>query len=213
MSRQLILVRHGPVSDAFGQEGQKSHGRYLGRTEAPLSEAWRGQAGPLARFVRSRGTAACACSPQLRARQTAEAILASPACPVGADVRLDDDLREIDFGQWEGKTFEEIAATSPGAVRQWAEFREDFQFPGGESVGGFLARARRAAMRLAAEKSDVAMAVTHGGVIRAMICHFLGLPARNYILFDIRPGSCAVITLFDGKGILAGLNVPHEGAA
>ena len=48
--------------------------------------------------------------------------------------------------------------------------------------------------------------VTHGGVIRAMICRLLGLPPRDYLLFDTRCASLSVVDIFDGKGVLAGLN-------
>jgi broad specificity phosphatase PhoE len=148
----------------------------------------------------------CFCSPLLRARQTAEVILKNLHLPV----HTDDDLREIDFGAWECKTFEEVVAADARAVKRWAEFDQRFTFPGGESLGGFLARIRRMARRLANDPASTVLAVTHGGVIRMMICHFLGLRPRNYVLFDVAHASCAVIDLFDGKGVLTGLNLGSQ---
>jgi alpha-ribazole phosphatase/probable phosphoglycerate mutase len=49
--------------------------------------------------------------------------------------------------------------------------------------------------------------MTHGGVIRTMICLALGLDAKNYLLFDVRPASLTVLELFDQGGVLSGLNL------
>lgn len=160
------------------------------------------QARGLAKLVRSKGPGRCFCSPLVRASQTAEVIGNS----TGLRVEVDKDLREIDFGQWEGKTFGQIAAEDPEAIDRWAEFSEEFAFPGGESVGGFLTRIRRAAHHLEEDPADVVVAVTHAGVIRGMICHLLGLPSRHYLLFDVRHAACTTIDLADGKGVLSGLN-------
>ena len=156
----------------------------------------------MAPLIQARGPATSYCSPLLRARQTADCIVPQALLPI----QIDDDLREIDFGLWEGKTFDEIAVEDPAAVGRWAQFCEDFTFPEGDSVGGFLARIRRAADRLAHDGADTVLAITHGGVIRAMICHFLGLNPRQYVLFNVRCATCATIDLFDGKGVLSGLN-------
>jgi broad specificity phosphatase PhoE len=120
---------------------------------------------------------------------------------------IDEDLREIDFGQWECKTFEQMAAADAAAVERWAAFDRGFAFPGGESLRGFLARVRRCAKRLCADEAETVLAVTHGGVIRMMICHLLGLRPRQYVLFDVGNAACAVVNVFEGKGVLSALNL------
>ena len=137
-------------------------------------------------------------SPLLRARQTSEILLKDTRL----SAQFDDDLREIDFGRWECKTFEEITAEDAGAVKRWAAFDHRFAFPGGESLGGFLARMRRSARRLSEDPAPTVLVVTHGGIIRAMICHFLGLRPRQYVLFHIAHAACTVIDLYDGHGVL-----------
>ena len=57
------------------------------------------------------------------------------------------------------------------------------------------------------------LAVTHGGVIRTMICHLLGLEPRNYLAFDVPYSAMAVIDLFDGRGVLAALVRPEMAEA
>jgi alpha-ribazole phosphatase len=200
MARRLMLIRHAAPSGGGGD-------RLLGSTDLPLGPEGITQARALAPALRRRGPAACYCSPLLRARQTADCLI--PETPL--IVQTDEDLREIDFGLWEGRTFSEIAVENPAAVARWAQFCEDFVFPEGDSIGDFLTRVRRVADRLVHDGADSVLVVTHGGVIRAMICHLLGLPPRQYVLFNIRCATCTTIDLFDGKGVLTGLNESFAG--
>lgn len=205
MARRLLLVRHGPVAEGHARQ-------YVGSMEPPISADWASQS--LASWVQSLKPAKCYCSPQLRARQTFDLI----ARPQGLAGQLEEDLREIDFGRWEGKTFEQIQAEDPTAAAAWADFREDFTFPDGEAVSAFIARTARAARRLAEGPAEVVLVVTHGGVVRMLICHLLGLPTRHFLLFDVRRGGCAVVDVFDGgkshkgcgTGVLSGLNLPAQ---
>ena len=59
---------------------------------------------------------------------------------------------------------------------------------------------------MAEDKSEVVLAVAHGGVIRSMICELLGLDARCYVLFEVGTASLTTIELFGDKGVLAELN-------
>ena len=195
MACQLLLVRHAAIAPQYA-------GRYVGSTDVPADARGLHQARTLASLVRFRKPDRCYCSPLVRARQTADVICET----TDLQLQVDDDLREVDFGRWECKTFEEIAADAPEAVNRWAASSEEFTFPGGESVAGFLCRIHRAAHRLAEDCAEVVLAVTHAGVIRGMICHLLGLPPRDYLLFDIRHAACTTIALADGKGVLTGLN-------
>ncbi|HBB17049.1 MAG TPA: histidine phosphatase family protein, partial [Syntrophus sp. (in: bacteria)] len=60
--------------------------------------------------------------------------------------------------------------------------------------------------RIAADPAETVVAFTHGGVIRYLICRFLGLEDRHYLLFDIQPGSLTEISVEGGKGVLTRLN-------
>lgn len=192
MAESLYLVRHGSI----GPVGQ---GCYIGSTDAPLCEEGERQVAALAERLRARtGLRRCVCSPLRRAVRTAEILGGA----TGLAPEIVPDLREIAFGSWEGRTFDEIRDSSPDQVGESARFAPDFAFPGGERMQDFLARVRRAAERLAAEP-EVVLAVTHAGVIRAMLCHLLALPPRAYVAFDIAPASLTVVRLFDGKGVLS----------
>ena len=194
MTKRVILIRHGDL-------GEARRGLYIGRTDAPLSEGGRRQAAALAGELGRLSGAHLLCSPLLRTRETAEIALGAPdACDI------DSDLREIDFGRWEGMGFAEIAAADPAAVERWAALDEAFAFPGGERIGDFSQRIGAVAGRIAADPAGTVVAFTHGGVIRFLICRFLGLEDRHYLLFDVQPGSLCELLLEDGRGILVRLN-------
>ena len=93
----------------------------------------------------------------------------------------------------------------PAGAQAWSEFADDFVFPGGESLAGFSERVGRAARSLAGRESATVVCVAHGGVIRALICRFLGLPLRDYLLFDVTPGSVTTLRIWGERGVLAGL--------
>lgn len=196
MARTILLLRHGPLDAAYEQ-------RYVGRLDAPLAASWLPTAPAVGDFLRTRKPATCLCSPLLRARQTADAVA------TGLPVALDDDLAEIDFGRWDGRTWDDVAAAERADVAGWWEFRDGFAFPGGESLAGFSQRTRRVADRLAADPADTVLAISHGGPIRMMLCHLLGLPAKSFLMFNPRRGLCAVVESAWGSGwVLTGLNVP-----
>jgi broad specificity phosphatase PhoE len=194
MAEQLILIRHGEVAEAY-------RGRYIGRTDIPLSARGRRQAaalaGPLSRFPGARFRT----SPLARTRETAEIALGA-----GRSIDRDEDLREIDFGRWEAMSFAEIAAADPGTVEEWAAMDEGFAFPEGEAIAEFRGRIAAAARRIAADPASAVVAFTHGGVIRFLICHFLSLPDRCHLAFDIAPASLSVLRIDGGRGVLTGLN-------
>jgi alpha-ribazole phosphatase len=196
MTKVLFLVRHGEV------EGWRP-GMLLGSSDAPLSEVGRKQAA-LVRDMIPADAGRFVCSPLARTRETAD-IVAN-----GRDVvvETDADLREIGFGEWEGLTYDEVAKDYPLLIKGWSEFRPDFAFPQGESLEDFGCRIERAAQSLAEAAAATVVAITHGGVIRSLVCHFLGLPIRDYLLFEVAPGSVTTLRLWGGRGVLTGLCSP-----
>jgi alpha-ribazole phosphatase len=196
MADTLILVRHGEV------EGSRA-GRLLGSTDVPLSEAGRRQAAAAGEALGDLSAAQIVCSPLARARETAGIIVAGRG-----GFEIDPDLREFDFGAWEGLTYAEVEKADPAGAKAWSEFADGFVFPGGESLAGFSERVGRAARSFAGRESGTVVCVAHGGVIRALICRFLGLPLRDYLLFDITPGSVTTMRIWGERGVFAGLWKP-----
>jgi broad specificity phosphatase PhoE len=124
----------------------------------------------------------------------------------GLTIEPDADLMEIDFGRWEGLTFQEIATRDPLLVERWALGKMDFRFPEGEALEDFWKRVRLAGQRMVEEPGESVLVVAHGGVIRFLLCHFLELDPRRHLTFEIRHASVTTLRLVDGQAVLAGLS-------
>lgn len=187
MSR-LVLVRHcEPEEDA--------RGRCYGSLDVGLSEAGLRNAHELA--TRLEGYDAVWTSPRLRARQTAAALTPSS--------NVDEDLRELDFGELEGRTFDEIAASEPELYRAWMETPTRVRFPGGEGYADLKVRAVRCLERIW-EEHDVVVVVTHGGVIRAGLAAWLGMPDESIFRIDVRYGGVTIVDRVGDTPIVRQLN-------
>lgn len=202
MAKQILLVRHARL-------GPEHAGRLIGGTDLPIDAAGHAQACALAERLARLAPGRCCSSPMLRCRETVRPIAVTMP---GLRLEFDDDLREIDFGQWENHTFEEAAAANPRLIDDWAAFSPDFAFPGGERVGDFLRRVHAAADRMARDEADCVLAVAHGGVIRTMICHLLGLEPWQYVAFKVGYAGLVVIRMFGERGVLTGLENVEEAA-
>jgi len=121
-----------------------------------------------------------------------------------------DELREIDFGQWENRTLAEVTAEQPAAVDRWRRSTPSLPSPTGKASAAFLSRVHAISDRLVQVDASTVLVVTHGGVIRTMICHLLGLEPRKYVAFDVPYAALAVIEIFEGQGVLAALERPDD---
>jgi alpha-ribazole phosphatase len=187
---RLILVRHcEPQEDA--------RGLCYGRLDIGLSDAGREHAERLAATLKRREWDAVYSSPRLRARETAVA--------VNRDVVIDDGLREIDFGELEGRSYDEIAATDPELYRAWMERPTTVSFPGGESFADLKVRALEALERIRAAH-EAAVVVTHGGVLRAGLAAWLGMPDEAIFRLDQRYGGVTIVDWLDGVPLVRLMN-------
>jgi alpha-ribazole phosphatase len=195
MAKKLVMVRHGVLDIEY-------HGRFMGKTDVGLSAVGRKQSLALAGPLGNLSEAHFIVSPLRRTQETARIALAAAK----QSFDIDPALREIDFGSWEGKTFDQISRADSLSVERWSNFDNDFVFPGGEAIASFIQRVRALAGRVADDPAQTVVVITHGGIIRFLICHYLGLEMRHYLLFDVQPASLSGITLYDRQGILNRLN-------
>jgi probable phosphoglycerate mutase len=164
--RTLLLARHGQsVSNAVR--------RVQGMQDVPLSELGRRQAAALGAGLRRRALAHVYASPLLRARHTAEIVVAERGVPL----TFVDDLRELSLGEWEGRTVEEIRAMPGDPYTCWVRDPLAGCPPGGEPLPRVQARVVRAVEAIAAAHpdGDDVLVVCHGGVISAYLAHCLGM--------------------------------------
>ena len=179
---RFLLIRHGESM----WNGER---RIQGNQDPPLSPRGRRQAEILARRLRLdlRRAAAIYASPLRRAAETAEAVRAATGLPVFPD----PDLREMCLGKWVGMTVPEIQAAFPGTYEEWLSDPLAHPAPGGERLEAFATRVTAAFERIrAARPGRDAILVSHGGPIKAVLCHVLGLEIRS--LFRIKQDNTAV---------------------
>jgi alpha-ribazole phosphatase len=191
---RLILVRHAePADDA--------RGRCYGRLDVGLSAAGLEHARRLPASLSPLDYDAVYTSPRVRARQTAEPL----ASARGLSPVIDDELRELDFGELEGRRYEEIEASEPELYRAWMETPTRVRFPGGESYADLRVRGLRALERIRA-RHDAALVVTHGGIIRAALADWLGMPDEAIFRLDQSYCGTSVVEWLDGVPIVRLLN-------
>jgi alpha-ribazole phosphatase len=196
MTTRIWLIRHGEPAETV-------RGRCYGSLDVGLSAEGRRQMEAVAAYLQAESLAAIYASPRLRTTESA-AILASPhAC----GYREDADLREIDFGDFEGLAYDDIAARYPDLYRQWMETPTEVQFPRGESFAAMRVRVMRAfaAIQRVWAGQTVAM-VTHGGVIRILIAQALQMP--DSCLFRLAQDHAAMSLLLcvDGTPVVQSMN-------
>ena len=185
---RLVIVRHTETAVRFA-------GRCYGSLDVPLSREGRRHARRLAQTLASYRATALYTSPSRRARDT--------AAPIATSLRLEPiplaDLRELDFGELEGRTYRQIERRWPGVFASWMAAPTAVRFPGGESWTAVRRRARRA-VRMLREVHDgeTIIAVTHGGVARAVLTDALGLQPAAAFLIQQRYGAINVVEWHGG---------------
>ena len=190
--KTFFLLRHGKTGFP---------GCYIGSRDVPLSPEGVLQVGTLQTTFQSHNFDKILISPMLRCRQTCDIVLPDTA------VTYSDNLREVDFGRWEGLTFEQIAKQDPEIVTEWADGAPGFTFPDGESVASFGKRIKKIATELSQMQGEKILVVSHGGVIRVLLCHFLGIDPHNYLMFQVKKGTYSTVDHFGEQGVLTGFNL------
>ncbi|HUP48427.1 MAG TPA: histidine phosphatase family protein [Thermoanaerobaculia bacterium] len=165
MIEQLILVRHGETL-------HNANGIAQGSQDSALSDLGRDQVARLARRLVSHRPEALYSSPLPRALTTAEAIREV----TGLDIQVLDDLREMNYGGWEGRSFLDVRRKEEEHYQRWIA-DPAFPCPGGESHNDVLERMGRAFDRVRAARRPVL--VTHGTAIRIGATLLLGAPVST----------------------------------
>ena len=166
----LHLVRHGDTAQA-------AEGYFAGDIDPPLTANGLAQAEAVGRVAGFLDLAEVYVSPKLRARQTAEPILRSCKLPLV----VDDGLREIAYGAWEGRKETEVKAIDPDAYAAWSQDPALVAPPGGESAFAIAARALPVLVRARREHpSGNVLFVSHKATIRVIVCALLGVPLGRF---------------------------------
>ncbi len=155
----VLLARHGQTDDNLEPL------RFQGWRDTPLNDTGRRQAAEAAETIAGHGIRSLWSSDLSRARETAEIIGAR----IGLRPALDWRLREGNRGRWEGHLFAEIEGEEPELYAAWMRAGEAFRFPGGESLKDQQDRVLASLRDIHRVGPLPALAVCHGGSIRAML--------------------------------------------
>ncbi|MFF8292520.1 bifunctional RNase H/acid phosphatase [Streptomyces sp. NPDC016309] len=195
----FVLLRHGET--ALTPEKRFSGS---GGTDPDLSPAGRRQADAVAAALAARGTVQeIVSSPLARCRQTAAVV----AARLGLDVRIDDGLRETDFGAWEGLTFAEVRERYPDELDAWLASPKAAP-SGGESFAAVARRVAAARDRLTARHAGrTVLLVTHVTPIKTLVRLALGAPPESLFRMELSAASISAVAYYrDGNASVRLLN-------
>lgn len=187
---RIILVRHGRT--AWNRQPGTGGVRFRGQADLPLDDFGLQQAAATARYLARRWSVeAVYASPMKRAMQTARPIAEAQ----GLTAQSFDGLLDIDFGDWQGKSPDDLKEEYPDLLRAWFEIPHTIRFPGGETLDDVRERAV-AGLEITVEHHQdqtVAM-VGHAVINRVLLCAILG--PGNEGFWRLRQDTCAV-NVFD----------------
>lgn len=193
---QLILVRHGETD--WNKEG-----RYLGSTDLPLNKKGLQQAAETTLSLKVCKPNFLYSSDLIRAKQTAkeiEKVSSLSSC-------FDKRLREINFGFWEGKTYAELSSREKALSASWFNDPSNITIPGGEPWREFQSRVLSFVQEIISQhQKEKVIVVSHGGPIKIIIAHFLGISGSKVSHLQINTASINVVDIYGQKGFLKLLN-------
>ncbi|SED49862.1 bifunctional RNase H/acid phosphatase [Streptomyces sp. TLI_105] len=196
----FVLLRHGET--ALTPEKRFSGS---GGGDPELSAAGLRQAEAVAEALAARGTVQeIVSSPLARCRRTAEVV----AARLGLDVRIEQGLRETDFGAWEGLTFGEVRERYPEDLDAWLASPKAAPTGGGESFATVARRVAATRDRLtAAYAGRTVLLVTHVTPIKTLIRLALGAPPESLFRMELSAASISAVAYYaDGNASVRLLN-------
>lgn len=174
-------------------------GKYVGSTDCPLSQLGHSQVRALAMAHPFASVSHIISSPMRRCVETYQGL------NMNVKVQHEENLREIDFGLWEGLDFQEVYSVFRSEFESWCADPQGFCFPSGESVADFQSRLATMPEYLKSCDGDI-LVVAHGGVIRHLLCLLLELPPTRAMKLQIDVAHYAQVSVFDGDCVLNTLN-------
>lgn len=199
---RFILLRHGQTAMSAAKQ-------YSGRANPELTELGKKQALAAAQALADTHIDAVVCSPLRRCQQTAAAVVK------GRELRVEtvEDLIEVDFGRWEGKTFAEADAADPELHARWLK-DTSVACPGGESLRAVHRRVSAARRELQQRfEGQTILVVSHVNPIKSFVRQALdsGPQTPNHLFLEL--ASLSEVEFFEGGSTLHRFNdVGHLGA-
>jgi probable phosphoglycerate mutase len=194
---RLFMARHGQTEGARG-------GRFCGDIDVPLDAEGLEMAEAIGRHYGAKPWRALYSSPLSRACATAAPLVARTRLPL----QIDDGLREIAYGAWEGLLEADAKAGHPEEFAAWQADPSCHAPPGGETGDAIATRALAAIDRIRSrhpEGGDV-MLFSHKATLRILVCRFLGIPVSEFRRRVTQPpGTVTIVDLREGGPLLLAL--------
>lgn len=183
--KTIYLIRHAETT-------WNLEGKVQGSRDTPLSVEGLAQTVKTVAFLSALHFDTIFTSPLGRARAIAE--------PVGVNLGISPivmpELREIDFGGWEGHTWNEIVVMYPATLDAWELKSPEARPDGGESLADVGRRAEKVRSMVESSSGDLVLVVAHGGFNRVLMSVLLDLPLSSYSSFT-QPNAC--ISIFEAE--------------
>ncbi len=193
---RLLLVRHGTTEFNTTR-------RFAGYSDIEMSTSGYRQVERLRDRLKDEKIDLVYSSDLRRSLATAEIILAGRK----VDIVACPELREVNYGDCEGLTFNEISRDYPELARGIADLDLQMQFPGGENFAGFIDRTCRFLDRLSQkEPSAIILIVSHSGPLRTLICCLLGIDQSHWRQFRVDNASLSIVETYPNRVIISLLN-------
>lgn len=193
---RLVLVRHGYT---YWNEEKK----YQGFADINLNPQGINEAKKVAKRLSVENFDRIYSSPLRRAMETAEIINEN----FNKKIHICECLKEINFGDWEGHTFEEIAHNYPDLSKEWVEKPADMRPPNGENFRDLQERAINVLHEIYdLNKGKNVLIVTHGGLISVLVCHILKIGLDELWKFISSNTGITILEEYDNELILTTFN-------
>lgn len=192
----LYLVRHGET--VLNEKGV-----YYGWTDCGLSDHGLEQSQSLAETLKDVSFDLVVSSPLKRAKDTA--ILVGGIDP--GKIKFDHRLKELNFGDWEGRHYQEIQETSSEEWKLWLADWKNASPPGGESFSDLYRRVCDCIKSLLEDyKGKIILVVAHHGCLRIILSVLLGMSEDGYWHFSFQQGKYTLLEIQDGFCIVKKIN-------
>lgn len=193
---KILLVRHGATALNSAQ-------MFVGQRDAELSTLGQSQVKKLSERLATEKIDTIYSSDLRRAMTTAQTIAAKHSlgiikCP---------ELREVDYGKFEGLTFEQITQLYPKLAGLLSKWDIRLKFPDGESVEELRQRVNKFLERLKNLDQEQTILITaHGGPLRLIICSLLGIDPRHWRQMHLDLASLSIVNIYSEVAVLSLLN-------
>ncbi len=187
MATRVFLARHGEVEN-------HASGVYNGRTDVGITRKGREQMKTVLEKVRDQGISAVYCSTLSRTVEGAELISSA----LGLDYETLPEIRERNFGEWEGLTDAGIRERYPELYETWKEDVTTVRPPEGETLLDVSERVLKVLGRLVEKhRGEAIVIVAHGGVNRVILAEALKIEMRHIFRIDQSYGCLNIIDYYD----------------